>query len=295
MSAADTMARWLVNIWTQFSPQSKGGGLGSCDPANQGISGGFMRTSLNRFTTAGMAALLTTVSTIASAQDAPAPAPAAAAPAAAAPAPAAGAEAVGGSGWSAEVAPSANTCITLDEKQTEAVKQVAGYFGTLTTLKGGFVQTSADQKKMKGKFSVKRPGRFRFDYSLPSKQVIISDGQYLAIQDLDLNNEDRVSLDQTPFRLLLRKDVDLVRDACIIEVQEAEDLMVVGLRDKSPDTPGRIKLFLSKQPALELKEWVTTDAQGLATRVEINSVAKGEAIEDTQFKINPVGLMKMQP
>ncbi len=58
---------------------------------------------------------------------------------------------------------------------------------------------------MKGKFLLKRPGRFRFDYSLPSKQIIISDGEYLAIQDLDLNNEDRVALDQTPFRLLLRQ------------------------------------------------------------------------------------------
>lgn len=232
-----------------------------------------------------------------------APAAAAQQPAAAAPAGGAaaanttpsGAEAVGGSGWSAEVAPTSNACITLDPKQTEAVKQVTQYFGTLTTLKGGFVQTSADKKRMKGKFALKRPGRFRFDYSLPSKQVIISDGEYLAIQDLDLNNEDRIALDQTPFRLLLRKDVDLGRDACIMEVQEADDLMVLALRDRSPDTPGRIKLFLSKQPALELKEWVTTDAQGLPTRVEVTEVAKGEAIDDGQFKINPVGLMKTMP
>ena len=76
-------------------------------------------------------------------------------------------------------------------------------------MKGTFIQTDADNKRMKGKFFVKRPGRFRFDYSLPSKQIIVSDGENLAIQDLDLNNEDRVSLDQTPFRLLLRKDVDL--------------------------------------------------------------------------------------
>jgi outer membrane lipoprotein-sorting protein len=174
----------------------------------------------------------------------------------------------------------------------EAVQQVGGYFGKLTTLKGGFVQTSPDQKRMKGKFSVKRPGKFRFDYALPSKQVIISDGTYLAIQDLDLNNEDRVSLDQTPFRLLLRSEVDLVRDACIVEVQEADDMMVVGLRDRSPDTPGRIRLHLSKQPALELKEWVTTDAQGLATRVEVSGVEKGDEIEDGRFKINPVGMSR---
>ena len=223
-----------------------------------------------------------------------APAPAPAAPKAPAPA-AAAPSSVGDQGWNAEVAPSSTSCISLDDKQTEVVKQVGGYFNAMTTLKGGFVQTGADQKKMKGKFVLKRPGRFRFDYSLPSKQVIISDGEYLAIQDLDLQNEDRVSLDDTPFRLLMRKDVDLIRDACIGEVQEAEDLVVLSLRDKSPDTPGRIKLFLAKQPALELKEWVTTDAQGLATRVEIAEVSKGAEIDAGMFKIQPVEFMKKQP
>ena len=96
-----------------------------------------------------------------------------------------------------------------------------------------------------------------------SRQVIISDGNYLAIQDLDLNNEDRVALDQTPFRLLLRKDVDLLRDGRILEVHEADELIVLSLQDKDPDAPGRIKLFLVSKPTLELKEWVTTDAQGL--------------------------------
>jgi outer membrane lipoprotein-sorting protein len=141
---------------------------------------------------------------------------------------------------------------------------------------------------MKGKFSLMRPGKFRFDYARPSRQIIISDGEYLAIQDLDLNNEDRIALDQTPFRLLLRKNVDLLKDAQIMEVQQAEDLMVVALQDKSPDTPGRIKVYLSTKPELELKEWVTTDAQGLDTRVEIANVVKGEKLDAALFKIQGV-------
>ncbi len=117
-------------------------------------------------------------------------------------------------GWTGEVAPTNSPDgITLDAHQTKLVHQVSDYFESLQNLKGAFIQTDADNKRMKGKFFVKRPGRFRFDYSLPSKQIIVSDGENLAIQDLDLNNEDRVSLDQTPFRLLLRKDVDLLRDA----------------------------------------------------------------------------------
>jgi outer membrane lipoprotein-sorting protein len=199
--------------------------------------------------------------------------------------------------WDAKVAAdkAGTTGIALDPQQTEMVKRVSTYFNELKGLKGAFVQTGADKKRMKGKFLVKRPGKFRFDYALPSKQIIISDGEYLAIQDLDLNNEDRVALDQTPFRLLLRKDVDLLRDARIIEAQEADDLMIVALQDKDPDSPGRIKLFMATKPGLELKEWVTTDAQGLDTRVEVSDLVKADEIDATLFKIQPVGLNKNQP
>lgn len=193
-----------------------------------------------------------------------------------------------GSGWSAEVAPGGSQGITLDEQQMSVVKSVSDYFNNLNTLKGSFVQTTADQKRMKGKFSLMRPGKFRFDYARPSRQIIISDGEYLAIQDLDLNNEDRIALDQTPFRLLLRKNVDLLKDAKIMEVQQAEDLMVVSIQDKSPDTPGRIKVYLTTKPEVELKEWVTTDAQGLDTRVEITDVVKGETLDAALFKIQGV-------
>lgn len=199
-----------------------------------------------------------------------------------------------GSAWNAEVATPGGG-IMLNDAQTTIVKTVNGYFNSLGDLKGAFVQTTADNKAMRGKFMVKRPGRFRFDYARPSRQIIISDGEYLAIQDLDLNNEDRVSLDQTPFRLLLRKDVDLIRDAKIVEVQESDSQIVLALRDKSPDAPGKIKLFLTKTPTVELTEWITTDAQGLDTRVEISQLDKSEQIDAKLFKIEAVSLNKFHP
>ena len=237
--------------------------------------------------------------TAASPVPAPTPAQRPGAPATGAPAPEAKAETppdpVGqGTGWNAEVATPGGV-IVLNDAQTALVKTVNAYFNGLGDLKGDFVQTTADNKPMRGKFMVKRPGRFRFDYSRPSRQIIISDGEYLAIQDLDLNNEDRVSLDQTPFRLLLRKDVDLIRDAQIVELQESDDLIVLALRDKSPDAPGKIKLFLSTKPQVELKEWVTTDAQGLDTRVELSSLTKSETLDAKLFKIEAVSLNNFHP
>jgi len=189
-------------------------------------------------------------------------------------------------GWAPTTQPAQTTPgITLEPNQIEALNQVSAYFNAFENLRGNFTQTDPEKKRLRGKFFVKRPGKLRFEYSLPSKQLIISDGQQLAIQDYDLGTDDRIALDQTPFRLLLRKDVDLLRDARISEVQIAEDLIIVSLQDKSPDAPGVIRLFLSKTPHLELKEWVTTDAQGKDTRVELSSLVTNEEIDPGQFKI----------
>lgn len=199
-------------------------------------------------------------------------------------------------GWTGQVQATKNDgSVVLDEQQSKIVQKVSDYFESVQGLKGAFVQINPDNKRMRGKFFVKRPGRFRFDYALPSKQIIVSDGENLAIQDLDLNNEDRVSLDQTPFRMLLRKDVDLLRDAHITEVQQADDLIVLGLEDKDPDAPGKIKLYLATKPSMELKEWVTTDAQGLNTRVELSGLEKSNELDGNLFKIQSLGPHRTTP
>lgn len=182
----------------------------------------------------------------------------------------------------------------LDAKQVALVQKVSAYFNQLGDMKGNFVQLSPDNKRLRGKFYLKRPGQFRFEYNLPSKQLIVSDGKYLSIQDLDLKTEDRWGIDQTPFRVLLRKDVDLLRDARILEVGEADDKIVIALQDKSPDTVGKIKLFLQKGPTVELKEWITTDAQGLDTRVELHDFAKAENLDPKLFVPSSVALQRVQ-
>lgn len=182
----------------------------------------------------------------------------------------------------------------FSEQQLAAIQKVSTYFNKLDNLKGNFLQTDPDKKQMRGKFYVKKPGRFRFDYGSPSLKVVISDGRWLAIQDHDLNTEDIYELDNTPFRLLLREDVDLLRDARIFDVQEVEDLIVITLQDKDPDVSGRITLFLGKDPELALKEWVTVDAQGLETRVQLSMLDTTEDLDPALFKRENLTLKKFQ-
>ncbi len=220
---------------------------------------------------------------------APVPAPVPAAPAAPS---SAGAT---GQAWPAQVQSGTGTdARVFDANQVASIKKITDYFSALNNLKSTFQQINPDGKRMRGKLAVKRPGRFRFDYNLPSKQIVISNGKELAIQDLDGNADDRYELDNTPFRMLLKKDVDLLRDARILDVHEAEDLIIITVMDKSPDVSGKIKLFFSTKPALELKEWVTTDAQNLETRVELSAINRTDEIEAAVFDIKSVAINRLQ-
>jgi outer membrane lipoprotein-sorting protein len=182
----------------------------------------------------------------------------------------------------------------LNKKQLEVVQRVNLYFNQLGTLKGTFVQTNADGKRLRGKFYVSRPGRFRFDYARPSMLVIVSDGKYVAIQDLDLGTDDRWGVEHTPFQMLLRKDVDLLRDARFFEVQDSDEAIAITLEDKSADSSGPIKLVLSKKPALELREWIARDMQSLETRIVLSDVGKADDLDPTLFNPASVTLQRQR-
>ncbi len=187
------------------------------------------------------------------------------------------------SGWAATTTAQGTVEVKLDPKQTEAVKRISGYFNDLKQMRGIFVQTDPDKTRTRGRFYVLKPGKFRFDYAPPSRKIMASDGRLLRIKEPDQANEDAVELDNTPFRMLLKANVDLLRDARILDVQESEDLVVIALQDRSPDAPGRVQLIFTKKPAFDLKEWVVRDPQGLETKVEVGEVNKTDPVDPKLF------------
>jgi outer membrane lipoprotein-sorting protein len=241
-------------------------------------------------------------------QAAPAPAPVAA-PAekttqAPAPEPApqtaatpAGPNALGaGVGWDAQfgTTPPQSSQYTGAPEQVAVIEKINAYFNTMKDIQGDFLQTDADDKRKKGRFYMERPGKVRFDYSLPSKQKIISNGKYLAIEDHDLNTADRYPLESTPFRMLLRDKVDLAKDADIIALDVGEKIVVVALQDREGKTGGQIRLFMD-WPQVQLKEWIITDAQGLNTRIELAELQTNKSIDPKLFTFSQdIGMPKFK-
>ena len=190
-----------------------------------------------------------------------------------------------GSGWGTKVEPTPNSAgHSFSPGQVAAVQKVSNYFNTLELLQARFVQTDPDNKVTKGRLYIKQPGRFRFEYAKPSRKIIVSDGRFLAIQDLDLGNEDTFELDSTPFKVLLRKDVDLLRDARVTSIDETDQQVTLTISDKDPDKAGSLTVTVRTEPEAALASWVTIDAQGLKTMVEVSDVTTPEKLDDALFR-----------
>ena len=201
-----------------------------------------------------------------------------------------------GSSWSANVDEATIMGRAFDAKELKLVDEVDNYFNGIEHMRGKFIQTDAQNQRTNGRFYVQRPGRFHFVYARPSRLVILSDGRYLSIEDRELETVERYSLSSTPFGLLLAKNVDLLKDARITEIYDAGDLVTIAMKDKSGDATGQIKLYFTRKTegddanALELREWVVTDAQGLDTRIEVTDLKIGEPADPKLFQPSKIGL-----
>ena len=96
----------------------------------------------------------------------------------------------------------------LDPIQLEAVNAVNQYLNNIEHLEGDFLQINPDNSISDGRFYIRRPGRFRFDYTNPESLVVISDGIWLGIIDNELETLHRYPNRSTPYYTIFKKNVN---------------------------------------------------------------------------------------
>jgi outer membrane lipoprotein-sorting protein len=203
-----------------------------------------------------------------------------------------------GAGWNTQVeaAPQAPAG-SLDARMLQTVGKINAYFNGIVNLQGRFIQTDPDKKQSKGKFYVQRPGLLRFDYAPPSKMRIVADGRYLSIENHDLKTIDKYPLEATPFRMLLRTDVDLVRDARLLNYTERDGYVVLSIEDRSGESAGQLQLVFvltEGTPGVDLREWIITDPQGLNTRIQLADMERGKEVASDFFAAATLGVSTRQ-
>jgi outer membrane lipoprotein-sorting protein len=172
----------------------------------------------------------------------------------------------------------------LSEAQLAVVKKLGNYFNSLTTMKGEFTQVSPKGNVSAGVFYISKPGKMRFEYAPPNPFVIVSDGRWVTVKNNAKNKADQYPLSATPLNLMLAKEVDLLKEAKILGVEEKSGVFWVTLESKDSLVPGQLVLVYDPESSA-LQQWIVVDGQGRKTTVNIAKLEPGVQPDPKLFEI----------
>ncbi len=181
---------------------------------------------------------------------------------------------------------------TVLAARADAVDTLRAFVREVKSGRAAFTQTviapdGVRKKTSSGSFEFVRPNRFRFAYSQPFEQLIVSDGQKVWLHDLDLNQVTVRALDRalgaTPAALLaggaLDKDFELA-------AQPARDGLAWVQATPRDKDGGIAQLRVGfRGPVLAALEIV--DAFGQRSLLQFSQVEQGATIPAERFRFTP--------
>jgi outer membrane lipoprotein-sorting protein len=187
----------------------------------------------------------------------------------------------------APVADAKTKGIELSQEQQQAIEDVNTYFNGFTNLKGEFTQLGNTGNVSTGVVIISKPGKMRFEYAPPNPFVVVSDGRWVAVLNRSKNVADQYPLATTPLRLLLAKDMNLLKNAVIKAADIQDGLISLRLEDKDQMVSGELVLIYDSN-LNALRQWIVIDGDGRRTTISLDNLVADEPADPSLFvvKIN---------
>ena len=184
----------------------------------------------------------------------------------------------------------AQSVITTDS----GYSQLDRFLNSLETIQAGFSQVVKDARdqeleRSEGNLLIKRPGKFRWEYTKPNEQTLVSDGQRLWIYDAELQqvtiNRADTSLVGTPAILLSGKD-ELRANFEIEHVEQRAQSTVINLAPKSVSSSD-FKLIQVVLSGEQLMSMSLTDKLGQTSSLQFTRFKRNLTVPESRFVFTP--------
>jgi outer membrane lipoprotein carrier protein len=177
--------------------------------------------------------------------------------------------------------------------QASSIERFQVYVRTTQSARADFEQKVYDGSKKlvqasTGQFAFERPGRFRWVYATPMRQVIVGDGERVWIYDEDLAQVTvrrlARALGSTP-AALLAGSADVVQAFEFTELDPRDGLEWLEARPRDADAGfERIRLGLS---AVGVEAMELVDHFGQTTRLRFSNLERNPKIDPARFQFTP--------
>lgn len=184
-------------------------------------------------------------------------------------------------------------CLTVGWAGAAAESEIERFFRELNGLSASFTQTVMDENGQveqvsHGQMAMQKPGRFRWDYHDPYRQLIVADGERLWLYDKDLEQVTVQRIDEalTETPLALLSGVAPIEEK--FEVRQSHDLGTVRwyeLQPKSGDS--EFKLLKVAFDQGRLVSFELENALKQVTRLSLQNVRVNPDLDPQRFQFTP--------
>ncbi len=170
----------------------------------------------------------------------------------------------------------------LDKFMKKAKTVEATFTQEVVSEQGKIIQTAI------GKFYLKRPGKFRWEYQSPNPQLIVGDGKKLWVYDKELEQVTvkpmKKALGSSPAGILMRQR-DLNDDFIVLERSPREGMLWVDLRPKKKS--GDFKRILIGLDDIGVQAMDLYDQFGQITMIRFQESSYNKPLKNSLFKFTP--------
>jgi outer membrane lipoprotein-sorting protein len=166
------------------------------------------------------------------------------------------------------------------------LSELSRYLNSFRTATSEFTQINPDGTLSTGRLHIHRPGRVRFEYDPPERNLVLAAAGSVNVFDARSNQGPTVyPLRRTPLNLILAANVDLSRDRMVVRHYAEGPTTVVVAQDPEHPEYGSIRLVFSAGPT-ELRQWIVTDDMGRETTVILGDMRTGVAMPSHLFSVD---------
>jgi outer membrane lipoprotein-sorting protein len=167
------------------------------------------------------------------------------------------------------------------------IRRVEQSLNSFETLQTRFTQIASNGQVSEGELYIRRPGRMRLAYKPPVPLLVIADGTWLVVYDVETKHADRYPLASTAMRVLVQRDVKLGDRLAVKMIERGNGILRATVFDRERPADGQITLvFEDLANRLVLRQWEVLDAQNLLTRVMLGEPKVNIALDAKLFVFN---------
>ncbi len=173
-----------------------------------------------------------------------------------------------------------STSAYADEAQT--AEKVEAYLNALTTFSADFSQIDPEGKEAGGKFYLKRPGKFLWQYDERQPVEIVSDGSQLVYYDKKLKEVTYTNAKNSLAGFLSRKVIKFSGDIKLLSATDENNEIHIVVTQKNKPEDGVLSLIFDDK-TMQFIALNVTDQNGGMTKIKFSNQQLGSALADNIF------------